>query len=89
LWRLRYNSGWFDILTADETLPIEALLTVTTGLDPVVHADSHHTRRRPMDCRIKSGNDGEIRVTFPLTFVSRLVTSKYLAHLRDVFSMHT
>jgi hypothetical protein len=31
---------------------------VTTGLDPVVHADSHHARRCPMDCRIKSGNDG-------------------------------
>jgi hypothetical protein len=31
---------------------------VATGLDPVVHADSVHTRPSPMDCRIKSGNDG-------------------------------
>jgi hypothetical protein len=39
--------------------PVNVLLClVTTGLDPVVHADSLHTRRCPMDCRIKSGNDG-------------------------------
>jgi hypothetical protein len=31
----------------------QALPLVTTGLDPVVHADS----RLDMDCRIKSGND--------------------------------
>jgi hypothetical protein len=29
------------------------LLVVTTGLDPVVHAEL----RLPRDCRIKSGND--------------------------------
>jgi hypothetical protein len=62
LWRLRHNTAQPDILTADETQLIDALLRlVTTGLDPVVHAGSFHTRRRPMDCRIKSGNDARNR----------------------------
>jgi hypothetical protein len=30
---------------------------VTTGLDPVVHADSPRARHHRMDCRIKSGNE--------------------------------
>jgi hypothetical protein len=30
---------------------------VTTGLDPVVHADLPGKRRCRMDCPIKSGND--------------------------------
>jgi len=58
-WRLRHNTAPVDILAADETQPIDPLLCLfTTGLDPVVHADSVQTRRRSMDCRIKSGNDG-------------------------------
>jgi hypothetical protein len=32
-------------------------LVVTTGLDPVVHAESPINLRRRMDCLIKSGND--------------------------------
>jgi len=32
---------------------------VTTGLDPVVHAESPNDRRCRMDCRIKSGKDEE------------------------------
>jgi hypothetical protein len=33
---------------------------VTTGLDPVVHADSSHILRRRMDCRVKPGNDERV-----------------------------
>jgi hypothetical protein len=86
LWRLRHNTARPDILAADEAQSVETLFClVTTGLDPVVHADSHHTRRFPMDWRIKSGNDGWNR----RHFYSVSVTDKRLAHLRDVFSRHT
>jgi hypothetical protein len=30
---------------------------VTTGLDPVVHAEPANERRSHMDCRVKPGND--------------------------------
>jgi|SRR4029077_1986828 hypothetical protein len=35
------------------------ILFVTTGLDPVVHADSLNTLRCRMDCRVEPGNDEE------------------------------
>jgi hypothetical protein len=58
LWRLRHNTAPLDILAADEPKAVDALpRLVTTGLDPVVHADSFYREPRPMDCRIKSGND--------------------------------
>ena len=38
---------------------------VTTGLDPVVHADSPHVRRRRMDCRVRPGNDAVNSATIP------------------------
>jgi hypothetical protein len=87
---LRHNAARPDILAADETQSVDALLClVTTGLDPVVHADSQHMQRCPMDCRIKFGNDGRGGVTLMLTRVSISVTKEYLARLRDVFSRHT
>jgi hypothetical protein len=46
LWRLRHNTARPDILAADEAQPVDALIL-----------DSFRTLRRPMDCRIKSGND--------------------------------
>jgi hypothetical protein len=45
LWRLHHSTARADILAADEPEPVDAPpLLVTTGLDPVVHADSLHTR---------------------------------------------
>jgi hypothetical protein len=35
----------------------DASTIVTTGLDPVVHAEVSNTRRCRMDCRVKPGND--------------------------------
>jgi hypothetical protein len=35
----------------------DASTIVTTGLDPVVHAEVPNTRRCRMDCRVKPGND--------------------------------
>jgi hypothetical protein len=37
--------------------PPYKFIFVTTGLDPVVHADSPNGRRGRMDCRVKPGND--------------------------------
>jgi hypothetical protein len=44
-------------LQTGEVYSAEPLTSVTTGLDPVVHADSPRKRSCRMDCRIKSGND--------------------------------
>jgi hypothetical protein len=39
---------------------------VTTGLDPVVHAEPPTVRQCRMDCRVKPGNDEEGQRAPPL-----------------------